>query len=100
MAVKELLDREKPSVLRPTRRPSSSWPGRRPDGRRIAAVIDRNHNRFHAEEAGFSASSIALTTQGVARALLERAGPGLSITERSLCAVGKPLDELRVRCSD
>jgi GNAT superfamily N-acetyltransferase len=46
------------------------------DGRvvgRIAAIVDRNHNRFHGEEAGFFGFFECIDDVAVARSLLERA---------------------------
>ena len=40
---------------------------------RVAAIIDRNHNRFHEENAGFFGFFESVDNVNVARALLERA---------------------------
>ena len=73
MAVKELLDREKHPFYANAQ---AEFFLARQDGRtvgRIAAIIDRNHNRFHAEEAGFFGFFDCIDDTEVARTLLERA---------------------------
>jgi GNAT superfamily N-acetyltransferase len=73
IAVKELLDREKHPFYANAQ---AEFFLARQDGRvvgRIAAVIDRNHNRFHEEEAGFFGFFECLDDVQVARALLDRA---------------------------
>jgi GNAT superfamily N-acetyltransferase len=73
MAVKELLDREKHPFYANAQ---AEFFLAIQDGRtvgRIAAIIDRNHNRFHAEEAGFFGFFDCIDDAAVARALLERA---------------------------
>jgi len=73
MAVKELLDREKhPFYANAQAEFYLARQGGRVVGR-IAAIIDRNHNRFHAEEAGFFGFFDCIDDGEVARALLERA---------------------------
>jgi GNAT superfamily N-acetyltransferase len=73
IAVKELLDREKHPFYANAQ--AEFFLARR-EGRvvgRIAAIIDRNHNRFHDEQAGFFGFFECIDDAGVARALLERA---------------------------
>jgi GNAT superfamily N-acetyltransferase len=73
MAVKELLDREKHPFYANAQ---AEFFIARQDGRvkgRIAAIIDRNHNRFHNEEAGFFGFFESVDDPAVARLLLERA---------------------------
>src|ERR1700760_227147 len=73
MAVKELLDREKPPFYANAQ--ADFFLAKR-DGRvvgRIAAVIDRNHNRFHGEQAGFFGFFECVDDVDVARALIDRA---------------------------
>ncbi len=53
---------------------------------RVAAIIDRNHNRFHDENAGFFGFFESVDDVEVARALLERRGNGSSNAARSFCA--------------
>src|SRR5947208_4799999 len=77
MAVKELLDREKhPFYANAQAEFFLARQGGRTVGR-IAAIIDRNHNRFHAEEAGFFGFFDCIDDAAVARALLERARAGV-----------------------
>jgi GNAT superfamily N-acetyltransferase len=73
IAVKELLDRKKHPFY--ANADAEFFLARR-DGRavgRIAAIIDRNHNRFHEESAGFFGFFESVDDVGVAGALLERA---------------------------
>jgi GNAT superfamily N-acetyltransferase len=73
MAVKELLDRKKHPFY--AQAEAEFFLARR-DGRvvgRIAAVKDRNHNRFHSEEAGFFGFFECADDHEAARALLEQA---------------------------
>ena len=73
IAVKELLDREKHPFYANAQ---AEFYLARQSGRvvgRIAAIIDRNHNRFHEEEAGFFGFFECVDDPAVARALLERA---------------------------
>jgi GNAT superfamily N-acetyltransferase len=73
IAVKELLDREKHPFY--ANGHAEFYLARR-HGEvvgRIAAIIDRNHNRFHGEEAGFFGFFECVDDPTVARALLERA---------------------------
>ena len=73
IAVRELLDREKhPFYINA----EAEFFLARQDGRvigRIAAILDRNHNRFHQEKAGFFGFYESVNDAAVARALLERA---------------------------
>ena len=74
IAVKELLDREKhPFYVNAQAEFFLARQAGQVVGR-IAAIIDRNHNRFHAEEAGFFGFFDSIDDASVARALLERAG--------------------------
>ncbi|MGO9440091.1 MAG: hypothetical protein ACLPXM_06070, partial [Terriglobales bacterium] len=73
IAVKELLDREKHPFYRDAE--AELFLARR-DGEvvgRIAAVLDKAHNRFHNEEAGFFGFFESIDDQAVAKALLDRA---------------------------
>ncbi len=73
IAVKELLDRKKHPFY--ANAEAEFFLARR-DGKvvgRIAAIIDRNHNRFHGEEAGFFGFFECVDDVEVARALLEKA---------------------------
>jgi GNAT superfamily N-acetyltransferase len=73
MAVKELLDRKKHPFYASAE--AEFFLARR-EGRvvgRVAAVLDRAHNRFHGEEAGFFGFFECEDDPEVARALLERA---------------------------
>ena len=73
IAVKELLDREKHPFYRDAE--AEFFLARR-DGEvvgRIAAVLDKAHNRFHSEEAGFFGFYESIDDQAVAKALLDRA---------------------------
>jgi GNAT superfamily N-acetyltransferase len=73
MAVKELLDRKKHPFYATAE--AEFFLARR-EGRvvgRIAAVMDRAHNRFHGEEAGFFGFFECEDDAEVAQALLERA---------------------------
>jgi GNAT superfamily N-acetyltransferase len=73
IAVKELLDRKKHPFYANA---EAEFYLARQDGRvvgRIAAIIDRNHNRVHSEEAGFFGFFECVDDPAVARALLERA---------------------------
>ncbi|HXK06373.1 MAG TPA: N-acetyltransferase [Verrucomicrobiae bacterium] len=73
IAVKELLDREKHPFYANAQaefflaRKAGQVVGR------VAAIIDRNHNRFHGEEAGFFGFFECVDDVEVARALLEKA---------------------------
>ena len=73
IAVKELLDtRKHPFYVNA----EAEFFLARQDGRtvgRIAAIIDRNHNRFHNENAGFFGFFECVDDAGVAEALLTRA---------------------------
>jgi GNAT superfamily N-acetyltransferase len=73
IAVKELLDRKKHPFYANA---EAEFFLARQDGKvvgRIAAIIDRNHNKAHAEEAGFFGFFESVDDVAVARALLERA---------------------------
>jgi hypothetical protein len=73
IAVKELLDRKKhPFYANAEAEFFLAWQGGKPVGR-IAAVIDRNHNRMHSENAGFFGFFECVNDVSVARALLEQA---------------------------
>ena len=73
IAVKELLDREKHPFYANAQaefflaRKAGQVVGR------VAAILDRNHNRFHDEEAGFFGFFECIDDGEVARALLEQA---------------------------
>ena len=73
IAVKELLDRGKHPFYANAQ--AEFFVARKQDQvvGRVAAIIDRNHNRFHNEEAGFFGFFECIDDGGVARALLERA---------------------------
>ena len=73
IATKELLDREKHPFY--ANAEAEFFVARR-DGRpvgRIAAIIDRNHDKFHEEKAGFFGFFESVDDQEVANALLEAA---------------------------
>ncbi|HUI78639.1 MAG TPA: hypothetical protein VLY24_12000, partial [Bryobacteraceae bacterium] len=73
IAVKELLDREKHPFYANA---EAEFFLARQAGRavgRIAAIVDRNHNRFHNEEAGFFGFFECIDDGKVAEALLARA---------------------------
>ena len=73
IAVKELLDRDKHPFYANAQ--AEFFLARRA-GKvvgRVAAIIDRNHNRFHGEDAGFFGFFECIDDPEVARALLERA---------------------------
>jgi GNAT superfamily N-acetyltransferase len=73
IAVKELLDRDKHPFYRNAQ--AEFFLARR-DGRvvgRIAAILDRNHNRFHEEDAGFFGFFESIDDPAVADALLTAA---------------------------
>jgi len=73
IAVKELLDREKHPFYKNAE--AEFFLARRA-GRavgRIAAIVDRNHNRFHNEQAGFFGFFECIDDAPVAEALLTRA---------------------------
>ncbi len=73
IAVKELLDREKHPFY--ANADAEFFLARR-EGEvvgRIAAIVDRNHNRFHAESAGFFGFFECVNDVEVARALLQKA---------------------------
>jgi GNAT superfamily N-acetyltransferase len=73
IAVKELLDREKhPFYANAEAEFFLAREGGRVVGR-VAAIIDRNHNRSHNENAGFFGFFESVDNVNVARALLERA---------------------------
>jgi GNAT superfamily N-acetyltransferase len=73
IAVKELLDREKhPFYANAEAEFFLAREGGKVVGR-VAAIIDRNHNRFHNENAGFFGFFECVDNIEVARALLERA---------------------------
>jgi GNAT superfamily N-acetyltransferase len=73
IAVKELLDREKhPFYANAEAEFFLAREGGKVVGR-VAAIIDRNHNRFHEENAGFFGFFESVDNVEVARALLERA---------------------------
>jgi GNAT superfamily N-acetyltransferase len=73
MAVKELLDREKhPFYANADAEFFLARKGGKVVGR-VAAIIDRNHNRFHDENAGFFGFFESVDDVEVARALLTRA---------------------------
>lgn len=73
IAVKELLDRGKHPFYANAQ--AEFFVARKHEQvvGRVAAIIDRNHNRFHNEEAGFFGFFECIDDGGVARALLERA---------------------------
>ena len=73
IAVKELLDREKHPFY--ANAEAEFFLARR-DGKvvgRVAAIVDRNHNRFHEENAGFFGFFECVNDVDVARALLLKA---------------------------
>src|SRR5947209_12912882 len=73
IAVKELLDRKKHPFY--ANAEAEFFLARR-DGQvvgRIAAIVDRAHNRFHGEEAGFFGFFETIDDAAVADALLTRA---------------------------
>jgi len=73
IAVKELLDREKHPFYANAQ---AEFFLARKAGKvvgRVAAIIDRNHNRFHGEDAGFFGFFECVDDVEVARALLEKA---------------------------
>jgi hypothetical protein len=73
IAVKELLDREKHPFYANA---EAEFFLARENGKvvgRVAAIIDRNHNRFHEENAGFFGFFESVDNVEVARALLGRA---------------------------
>lgn len=73
IAVKELLDRKKHPFY--ANAEAEFFLARR-EGRvvgRIAAILDRNHNKFHEENAGFFGFFESIDDAAVAKALLERA---------------------------
>jgi GNAT superfamily N-acetyltransferase len=73
IAVKELLDREKHPFYANA---DAEFFLARQNGRvvgRVAAIIDRTHNRVHQENAGFFGFYESVNDVAVARALLERA---------------------------
>jgi GNAT superfamily N-acetyltransferase len=73
IAVKELLDREKHPFYANA---EAEFFLARENGKvvgRVAAIIDRNHNRFHGEEAGFFGFFECTEDGEVARALIDRA---------------------------
>jgi GNAT superfamily N-acetyltransferase len=73
IAVKELMDRQKhPFYANAEAEFFLARKGDRVVGR-IAAIIDRAHNRFHGEEAGFFGFFECVDDPEVARALLEQA---------------------------
>ena len=88
IAVKELLDREKHPFY--ANAEAEFFLARR-DGKvvgRIAAIIDRNHNRFHEEKAGFFGFFECVNDVEVARALLSTgAAVDARSGARSFCAV-------------
>jgi len=73
IAVKELLDREKHPFYANAQ--AEFFLARRAGEvvGRVAAIIDRNHNRFHSEEAGFFGFFESVNDGEVARALLGQA---------------------------
>ena len=87
IAVKELLDRKKHPFYANA---EAEFYLARQDGRvvgRIAAIIDRAHNRFHEENAGFFGFFECVNDPAVAEALLARARQlGGAIAARSSCA--------------
>jgi GNAT superfamily N-acetyltransferase len=73
IAVRELLDRKKHPFYANA---EAEFFLARHEGRvvgRIASIIDRNHNRFHEEDAGFFGFFESIDDVRVARALIERA---------------------------
>ena len=73
IAVKELLDRVKHPFYADA---DAEFFVARQDGRvvgRVAAILDKAHNRFHEEEAGFFGFFECIDDAGVAEALLTRA---------------------------
>jgi GNAT superfamily N-acetyltransferase len=73
IATKELLDREKHPFYKNA---DAEFFIARRDGRpvgRIAAIIDRNHNKFHEEKAGFFGFFECIDDQEVANALIATA---------------------------
>jgi GNAT superfamily N-acetyltransferase len=73
IAVKELLDREKHPFYRDA---EAEFFVAKKDGEmvgRVAAILDKAHNRFHGENAGFFGFFECINDQAVADALLQRA---------------------------
>jgi GNAT superfamily N-acetyltransferase len=73
IAVKELLDREKHPFYKDA---EAEFFVAKKDGQvagRVAAIVDKAHNRFHQENAGFFGFFECINDQAVADALLERA---------------------------
>ena len=73
IAVKELLDREKHPFYKDA---EAEFFVAKKDGQvvgRVAAILDKAHNRFHQENAGFFGFFEAINDQAVADALLQRA---------------------------
>ena len=73
IAVKELLDREKHPFYKDA---EAEFFVAKKDGQvagRVAAIVDKAHNRFHEENAGFFGFFECINDQAVADALLQRA---------------------------
>ena len=73
IAVKELLDREKHPFYKDA---EAEFFVAKKDGQiagRVAAIVDKAHNRFHQENAGFFGFFECIDDQAVADALLQRA---------------------------
>jgi len=73
IAVKELLDREKHPFYKDA---EAEFFVAKKDGQiagRVAAIVDKAHNRFHRENAGFFGFFECMDDQAVADALLQRA---------------------------
>jgi len=73
IAVKELLDREKHPFYKDA---EAEFFVAKKDGQiagRVAAIVDKAHNRFHRENAGFFGFFECIDDQAVADALLQRA---------------------------
>ncbi len=73
IAVKELLDKEKHPFYKNA---DAEFFVARRDGKavgRIAAIIDRNHNKFHEEKAGFFGFFESIDSPEVAKALVSKA---------------------------
>ena len=73
IAVKELLDREKHPFYKDA---EAEFFVAKKDGQvagRVAAILDKAHNRFHQENAGFFGFFECINDQAVADALLQRA---------------------------
>jgi hypothetical protein len=101
IAVKELLDREKHPFY--ANAEAEFFLARR-DGQvvgRMAAILDKAHNRFHEENAGFFGFFESIDDQAVAKALLDRAWQWVCAARRQVPArAGESIHQLRVRHAD